>query len=319
MPTESKIPCLLLLFLREQNIESILEQCARSGISKFYFAIDGPRNETDMLTQHELIEKLSLSCDRLRIPFHISLLNKNRGILVNMVTALEFFFSEEEFGIILEDDIIPSSEFVDFVKSMRSTLIQNKDAMLISGWRGFNVDKDLGSFSQLSSYPLIWGWATSRDKWQIMRRWFFEESTTETPTRDHFDPSYGFWKTGFRRVVQGRLDSWANILAFNFALQGYRSIVPSCSLVENVGYDQFATHSIKKRRFIKCTQHPSNLILDKWLETEVYGISKRHALAPVYGPIVDMFKGRPKRIPPLEFLRNLAIQAEGPRQLRDLL
>ena len=130
----------------------------------------------------------------------------------------------------------------------------------------------------------------------------------------------GFWRTGYLRAVKGRLDSWANILAFHFASNGYKSIVPERSLITNVGFDEFSTNSKKSRSCTLKKRKEQNLLeLDKWLETRVYRISRRHAFAPLYAPILDLFKGPPKRVPPLPFLQEKIQLVNNSSYLRDLL
>lgn len=320
MTMHAHISCLLLLFRRTENLHEVLEACTNGGVTEFFFALDGPRDETEGELQQIIVSKLSEYCDSKNVSYHFSRLRENRGILINMVTALDWFFEKVNFGVILEDDTIPSVEFFEFVRASKTFLDADKSIMMISGQAGnYNFRASEISF-QYCSFPLIWGWATTREKWQIMRLWFFEDFLEKRRFRLLFDASHAFWKTGYKRVTKGRLDSWANVLAFRYRVDKLKSLVPTRTLVGNVGFDEHATHSKQRPAFkTNRTSTQENVTLDKWLETEVYGISQRHALAPVYGPILDMFKGRPKRVPPLEFLRNLAIQAEGPRQLRDLL
>lgn len=320
MIISNEIACLILLYRRTTNIEEILERCIGMGLRRFYFAIDGPRNDTERIEQDKLTAILSDFCREKNVEGNITGLRKNRGILINMVTALEYFFSKETFGIILEDDTVPRIEFVDFVRSARKTLDREHSTMIISGWRGFDSSKASNVPFEHCSYPLIWGWATTREKWQTMRTWFFEEYPNINRNRWMFDSSYSFWKTGYCRVSKGRLDSWANILAFRFRVDNLKSLVPRYTMINNVGYDEFATHSKRKITFsLRRNYISENVTLDRWLETEVFAISRRHLLSPLYAPIMDLFKGRPKRVPPLEFLRDLAAQVERPNQLRDFL
>lgn len=320
MNVKSGLPCLLLLFLRSQNIDTILEKCLQGGVTRFFFAIDGPRHDYDKKKQEKLIEKLSTFCEINEVPFSISLLKMNRGIFINMVTALEWFFDSEDFGVILEDDTIPEVEFFNFVHHARIYLEQNREVMMISGWRGVEDFHDSNSTMQLCSYPLIWGWATSKENWSVIRRWFFEDFCVSYVVRDLLTPSKGFWRTGYCRAVKGRLDSWANILAFHFASNCYKSVVPGRSLITNVGLDEFSTNSKQTRSHaLKRKKEQDLLALDRWLETEVYRISKRHAFAPFYAPVLDLFKGPPKRVPPLAFLQEKIQQVNNLYFLRDLL
>jgi hypothetical protein len=146
------------------------------GIQRFFFAIDGPRNLDDLQEQKTLLSKIE-SCflEHSGVP-RVSQLSKNRGIFVNVITALDWFFEENSFGIILEDDTVPDLSFGDFVRYHQHTIQESPKTLIISGWRGLHSVKNLSLQSESCSYPLIWGWATTREKWSIMRKWFFQDS-----------------------------------------------------------------------------------------------------------------------------------------------
>jgi hypothetical protein len=290
------------------------------GVDRIYFAMDGFRNDVEEIEQDVLISKVQDVCDLFGISFQISRLKNNYGIFVNMFTGLDWFFEENAFGMILEDDTIPDPSFADFVLSSKVCLEQSTDSVIISGWRGLHVNQVSGSLMYKCSFPLIWGWATSREKWLLMREWFLSRSNSKPSFWKRLSPSYGFWRTGYSRAVSGKLDSWANVLAYNYLLGNYRSIVPPVSLIENVGLDLYATNSIVNRNKIPFPlkkNGKSTNDLDEWLAKEVYRISFRHILAPFYGPILDYFFSRHARKSPLEVLGGIAIENKSGLNLRE--
>jgi hypothetical protein len=292
------------------------------GISKFYFAIDGPQNERDMSAQNSILIKLEDFCTSNKFAFFVSRLSENRGIFINMFTALEWFFRENSFGIVFEDDTIPCLSFFEFVVSSRMELEKNPKTLMISGWRGVHGDRDSYCINECCSYPLIWGWATTRSKWMLMRDWYFSFDSTNANWKKKLSPSYGFWRTGYKRAIAGKIDSWANVLAYNFFLGNYKSIVPPVSLIENVGLDEFATNSkVVRKRFSwgRPRHRQSTEDLDSWLSREIYRISFRHIFAPVYAPILDYFRRNYGRKPPMEVLEKFDIDEITGLELREQL
>ena len=82
-----------------------------------------------------------------------------------------------------------------------------------------------------------------------MRQWFLDNPRVNFDIRRILSPSYGFWRTGYQRALAGRLDSWANVLAYNFLIGDFKSIVPAFSLITNVGFDEFATNAQNTKRW----------------------------------------------------------------------
>lgn len=303
MQSLSQIPCLILFYKRFEYAEKIVSRCIEKGVNQFYFAIDGPRDIEDRKLQLAGIALLKNICDVYGVSYKLSSLSSNRGIFINMITALEWFFEANNFGIILEDDTVPELDFFDFFCANMKLLESDSRVLMLSGWRGETI-KTLGSNEvELCSFPLIWGWGTTSSKWKLMSGWFFEGlriDKNQLKTNIFFD---NFWRTGYRRAVSGKLDSWSIILTYNFLINGFKSVVPEKSLIENVGFDKHATNSRRKYGHLSVRIGAKNHTkLDKWLIREIYSISFHHFLSPLYAPIIDFISRRTRRVPPLEFL-----------------
>lgn len=314
------IPCLLILYRRFTHIETILSRVSTMGVKKIYVALDGPRSPDEKVAQKNFLLALDELSKRNEISYTVSSLTKNRGILINMVTALDWFFDENSFGIILEDDTIPELEFGEFVLSARQVLEECSQTLIISGWRDRESVWPIKEGYELSSYPLIWGWATSQKKWAVIKNWFFEGLAEKRSFGSRFSPHYGYWRAGYNRAISGRLDSWAIILAYNFLVGHFKSIVPRTRLVENVGFDEFSTNS---RLLQNRTGNRSGALLhstlDQSLANEMFRISYRHILAPVYAPILDFLLRRSKRVSPIRILESAHEVGLHGRKLRETL
>jgi hypothetical protein len=314
--------CLILLYKRPTFLKQIIQTCKGSGIKKFFFAVDGPKNDHDRVEQELMLAELKSICLFEELDYSISMLQTNRGILINMVSALDWFFNQVSFGIVLEDDTIPEKRFIEFVQGNSSKLQNENHLMMLSGWRGSHSAIGSKVTFEYSSYPLIWGWATSAEKWQVMREWFNLSAFPKVKLLERLNPTYGFWRTGYLRVTKGTLDSWANILAVNFVHRGYKSIVPPQTLVNNLGFDEFATNStLSKFSGVNSLRKARQdfLSLDEWLEKLIFRISTRHLFAPVYAPILDFIKNQPKRARPLELIECLTLSDNHSLISRDRL
>lgn len=157
-----KTPVLFCIFNRLDTVEKTLLPVRDAKPEKLYIAADGPR--LDKEGEHELtdrvreyvLDNIDWVCE-VKTLFH----EKNLGCDEAMSTALKWFFSYEEEGIIIEDDIITSPQFFNFCELMLKTYRYNPNVLYISGFNPLsNMLKT--DYTFLSFKPATWGWATWR-------------------------------------------------------------------------------------------------------------------------------------------------------------
>ena len=98
---------------------------------------------------------------------------KNLGCKNAVSKAINWFFDNEEMGIILEDDCLPNLNFFLFCEELLNKYKNEKEIGMISG-NNFFEDKKIKN-SYIFSYGNIWGWASWKRAWQNydvnIRRW----------------------------------------------------------------------------------------------------------------------------------------------------
>jgi hypothetical protein len=110
-----KIPILILAFNRLDEVSVLIKNLKKIEPTKIYFSQDGPRNyiKNDLIKCKEVkthvLENINWKCE-LKTNFN----DTNLGCRKAVSSALNWFFDNEEMGIILEDDYIPSSSFFLF-------------------------------------------------------------------------------------------------------------------------------------------------------------------------------------------------------------
>jgi len=244
---EEKIPAVLvILYRRFKNLESIIKVSLKAGIPRIYIALDVPpsqiQNEEYLFERRLSLEKLKSVCAAEGVELHVWIRRENLGCARSVLSACQWFFSREVFGIVLEDDCIPELEFFEFVARNRELLENDKRINFICGTQHAYVETTSKETSFiLSSYPFLWGWASSNSKWNAMIAVFLNPSITFSYSqRGLFETSY--WRTGIRRALQRRVDVWDTIIVGVMALNGMLAILPLKNLINNVGLDGFATN-----------------------------------------------------------------------------
>jgi hypothetical protein len=296
-------PALIVTFAREEGLQRLVSSGINSGIKRFYIAIDGPRTEEHRLSQVKMHDHLAKYNQVSELEFFVWQRTENLGAAAGVLTAINWFFSREKAGIILEDDLVPSSDFFTFAAKALDYYEHNPDVWVISGSRMLPSAPDNTS-SDWSRYPMIWGWATWREKWQSM------SSLVTTPdhlsVRNFFSARLNFWHTGARRAQAGLVDAWDTPLA-NAQFKNMKfTVIPPVNLVTNVGYDMEATHTSgagyplnhpvktlpQDFQLLKSVSFENARLYDRVLEDQLFGIKFHHIFLGIYGPFLDLLKSR---------------------------
>lgn len=235
-----KVPCLIIAFSRVEGISRLLSSLDFSKISKIYLAIDGPNSSSIRISQIEIRQLVNEFASSNDLPIEIWSREENLGVAKAIISALDWFYSYEEFGIVLEDDLTVGSDFLDFV-SINRPLLESDDRILLISGNQFDIYRAVHSSRNWTNYPLIWGWATTRSKWMIIREGILRSEINfwERP----FNRVENFWRVGALRVRSGQVDTWDIPFAYFMRKTDALCLLPASNLVTNNGNDQFAAHT----------------------------------------------------------------------------
>ena len=161
---ELQIPILLMAFKRPDLIAKCLCQLSKFEPQILYVMGDGPRNEEEAVLcnqSRELALNPSWDCEVIPI-FN----DENQGIVRSFIKGMSRMFSEHEFGIYLEDDIILSPSFYPFAEEL---LLKYKNDPRIGHINATNAaphyKNSKGYSYHLGNYITEWGFATWKRMW----------------------------------------------------------------------------------------------------------------------------------------------------------
>ena len=109
---------LLLIFNRLETTKQVFEAIRKAKPPRIYIAADGPRpgildeKEKVRKVRDHVLDKIDWNCKVKTL-----LREKNLGCKYAVSSAISWFFENEEMGIILEDDCLPSQSFFGFAKN----------------------------------------------------------------------------------------------------------------------------------------------------------------------------------------------------------
>lgn len=232
------VPALIITYSRLLGLVNLLDSCRDAGVNRIYIAIDGAATKETALIQESMVEVINKYKSESNIDIQVWHREKNLGIAVSVITAIDWFFRYENKGVILEDDLILSDIFFTYMSKALSRFETDHSVSLISGNR---YDGGVSAKPVLVSYPQTWGWATWREKWAQIRADF---STKPIGRINQGRPNIrNFWQVGVDRVWDGYIDTWDLLLAHWMLVNNKKCLLPPENLVSNIGNDSFSTHT----------------------------------------------------------------------------
>jgi hypothetical protein len=288
--SDQSLPILVIGFQRVNPLEEILTTCLRETTSVVYVSIDGgtPRSQFRVAETHRLVERLSsLNPGRIRYRF----LTKNFGSAVNVISSVDWFFSQNDYGVILEDDCIPHVDFFVYAAEALKFIMEDPNVWFFSGFRPQIKVLELSNYS-LCQLPLNWGWGTTAAKWHEIRGLLLAQNSENLICSFFQGPRMVYWNVGFRRSLLGWVDTWDTAIAYLMVKNRKFTLMPNTNLICNVGNDSFASNTKKETAFLnsrvgnwdksKIGKIQSNSQdIDSGLSKDMIGIKWRHILSPI--------------------------------------
>ena len=244
---ENKLPILLLTFNRPEETFKVLDVLKKYRPKKLFIASDGFRThiEGEEALVNGLREKMKHFVDwdcELKVKFS----DTNMGCKMAVYNSINWFFEEIDFGVILEDDIIPNINFFDFCYEM-STLYKDEDKVFsVCGYNPLPYLK-LNESYYFSKYFLSWGWATWKHKWNKIDINFDAYNKLNDKKLKALFPLMFEYKLRRKKnndSIKGINNSWASPWNITHQLYNSYSIIPKLNQIKNIGFsDDFSTHT----------------------------------------------------------------------------
>lgn len=171
---------------------------------------------------------------------------ENKGLAKSIIDGVSKIISVQKKVIVLEDDLITTPNFLNFMNTALIQYEKEGDVFSISGY-SFN----LGDNSKVKEDAYFlnrgwsWGWATWSSRWDFVDwdvtdyKGFINDKIKQ---RD-FAKGGSDLNSMLHKQMQGRLDSWAIRWFYHqFNIKGL-TLYPVFSKIYNIGFDNVATHT----------------------------------------------------------------------------
>lgn len=244
-------PVLLICFNRADHASQVLAKIVEAKPKDLYVFRDHWREdrpgEQEMCEEvRALIEEIGLM--NKDITLHTLYPDHNLGCGPGPMTALNWFFSENEMGIILEDDAVPHPDFFGYCEQLLEKYKDDESVRAIGSMHLDDRTYGDGSYYFSMMNRTFCAWAT----WA--RAWKDFDLYHRNVTRKQFDrvlKDYGcalrmreYWCDRLAEVQKDAYhnSSWDQQFWMSIWLHHGKGIMPNVNLSTNIGFDATATH-----------------------------------------------------------------------------
>ena len=243
--SRDRAPIALFVYNRPTLARSTLDALAANGgarESDLVIFSDGPRGETDraLVTQVRLLAASVAGFRSVKVVESPT----NLGLAASIVTGVTALVAERGRIIVMEDDLVTSPVFLDFMNDSLNMYHSEPAVGAISGYT-FPLEARLPETFFLLEES-CWGWATWSRAWAKFepdgRKLLSEIQRTGRLREFDLDGSFPFAQM-LQEQIAGRNNSWAIRWRASLFLNGMLSLYPGGSLVRNVGTDGSGTHA----------------------------------------------------------------------------
>lgn len=249
------VPVLVCGYNRPHHLRNILLRLENAGIRGVKVAIDGASD----LHNRELVNE-TLQVARGFQPGTVGEIwfdGTDRGCGRGVFHAVSKFFDIHEYGIILEDDTLPSYQFFEFCHELLEKYKYDSRVGMISGTNHV-PDVEFDTSYIFTRNKGAWGWASWKRVWEG-----FDIAVPEFDRAELEDvwmnmgwnreKAIRHWSASFDHIRNARVDAWDWQWYAWLARNNQLSITPAQNLIVNIGFGENATHTkgTPRREFLE--------------------------------------------------------------------
>jgi len=227
---------------REEHLSKTLEGLkTNTEVEEIYIFQDGLKTEAHR-AGWEATREVILNINWCRVKFFRT--EENRGLARSIVEGINLVLQENDTVVVLEDDCVPSPNFISFMLQCFEKYEDNKQVYSISGY-SWPIDVtrdeyDVYFTGRISS----WGWGTWKDRWQQ----YEIDNDILNRIKNNKDKSLrlAIWGNDLENIFNGRIagknNSWAIYWALKVIEEKGTCVAPYISFIKNIGCDGSGVH-----------------------------------------------------------------------------
>jgi len=282
-------PVLLIHFNRPESTRRQIEALSMIAPKTVWLLCDGARTDRDGEVERvkevrALLDDLPWDCEVTKI-----YRDENYGLQRNLSEGITAFLDHCEMGIILEDDCIPHASFFEYCSELLVRYADSEDVFTVSGYTDIATRPSTDHSYVFSNYFSCWGWATWKRAWDCYDPTLsaFTDPVKWKQIASHLNWGLRqrlYWTYILNRVLYGKTSSWAYRFQLSIWKHQGLAILPSCNMVQNIGFEGDATNTAGLTNFEVDSgamdfplTHPESLkpdlTVNRWVEDHTHSKS----------------------------------------------
>lgn len=240
-----KTATLLFTYNRSVHTEQVLNALKNNSVLPekliiFQDGLDEERNR-DACEWHK-VNRLIHSVDWCNKEVIIS--EYNKGLSDSIVFGINYAFQEFETVIVLEDDCVPSVDFIKFMEQCFAKYEKNRFVYSVSGY-SWPIPVEKNQYDVYTCGRICtWGWGTWKDRWRVYDK---DPDILRRIKKDKFKSrNLAMWGSDCEKMlldkIAGNNDSWAIYWGLIIIENEGICINPYESLIQNIGMDGSGVH-----------------------------------------------------------------------------
>lgn len=248
------IPIILFVYNREKElkllIESIKENVLTSDSRLFIFS-EAPKSNNQIDEEKvKVVRRIIKKINGFK-SVNIFESNEHKGLSVSVISGVTKVLKEYGRAIVLEDDLVLSSNYLEYMNQALSYYENDNNIISVSGYtlplKSINKNKDYYFGYRASS----WGWGCWWDQWKNID-WSlsdYSEILKKRSEQRKFNKGGSDLTRMLKNQQSGKIDSWAIRFCFHQYKNNLKTVFPTVSKVVSTGFSKDATNTVGATRF----------------------------------------------------------------------
>ncbi|MGD8305250.1 MAG: glycosyltransferase [Ignavibacteria bacterium] len=253
MIDQNLAPIVLFVYNRPWHLGQTIEALRNNKLaerSELFIFSDGAKSEKDKADVNS-VRNIIRNVNGFKT-IVITERKENLGLAKSVISGATEVLSDKGKVIVLEDDIVCSNTFLNYMNDLLTFYQSHPDVFSISGYNfPIEIPRDYTDDVYFALRPSSWGWGTWIDRWEKVD-WNVSDYKEFIHNKE--------WVKAFaaggndlirmlKKQMNGKIDSWAIRWAYAHIKNNAYCVYPITSRLKNIGADRSGVNTEKTKRF----------------------------------------------------------------------